>query len=116
MTITHARSIALSGLLVQERRLAASANNVANVNTDEYEAQRVETETARGGGVTSRLAPTGDPAPIIVDETGEPRTMSNTNLIQEQVNQMQARTAFSANLAVLRTADEMEESLLDVKG
>ncbi len=114
MSIGQARAIGLSGLRVQEQRLATSASNVANSQTDEYEARRVVSETARDGGVTSRQALTGAPAPVVVDESGE-RTLSNTDLIQERVTQLQARTAFKANLAVIRTADEMEESLLDEK-
>lgn len=114
MSISQARAIGLSGLRVQERRLSQSASNVANSQTDEYEARRVDAETTRGGGVTSHVTPTGAPAPVVVDEMGE-RTLSNTDLVQERVTQLQARTAFKANLAVIRTADEMEESLLDEK-
>jgi flagellar basal-body rod protein FlgC len=115
MSIDAARAIAVSGLTLQERRLAVSANNVANVNTDGFEAQRVEPETVRDGGVTSRIAPTGDPAPVVVNESGELETLSNTDLIQERVNQIEAQHAFAANVAVLQTADEMEASLLDLE-
>ncbi|TFW14719.1 flagellar hook protein FlgE [Brevundimonas intermedia] len=36
------------------------------------------------------------------------------NLAEETVERIQAKTAFSANAAVVRTADEMTGSLLDM--
>ena len=36
------------------------------------------------------------------------------NLAEETVERIQARTAFSANAAVLRTADDMTGTLLDM--
>ena len=36
------------------------------------------------------------------------------NLVKETVERIQAKTAFSANAAVVRTADEMTGTLLDI--
>jgi hypothetical protein len=36
------------------------------------------------------------------------------NLAEETVERIQAETAFTANAAVVRTADEMEGTLLDI--
>ncbi len=50
-------------------------------------------------------------------ETSARRTASGSlqTLEQDVVEQVQAKTAFSANIAVLRTADEMMGALLDLK-
>lgn len=115
MSLTVARHAALSGLDLQTRRMDVSASNVANLSTDEYQAARVEPVTQEQSGVDSRIALTGEPNPVTVDTEGQLRTLSNTNLAQERVSQIQASNAFSANLEVLKTTDEMERSLLDLK-
>jgi hypothetical protein len=50
-------------------------------------------------------------------ETSARRTASGSldTLPQDAVEQMEAKTAFSANVAVARTADEMIGALLDIK-
>ena len=50
-------------------------------------------------------------------ETGARRTASGTldTVAQDVVEQVQAETAFSAKVAVARTADQMLGALLDIK-
>lgn len=108
MTIGPARDIATSGLVHQQRRLDASASNVANVTTEGYRSLRVEGETREKGGVDSTVsraesAPTED-------------TLSDTDIATEQVHQISASASFKANLTVIETADEMDRALLDIKG
>jgi flagellar basal-body rod protein FlgC len=115
VTIKPARSVALTGLSLQRRRIEATAANVANAATDGYQAIRVEAIAEEGGGVSAHIATTPDPGVIVLDENGEPRTLSNTNLASETVAQIAASNAFAANVAVIETADEMDEALLDEK-
>lgn len=115
MTINPARALALSGLNLQRRRLETSSANVANATTDDYDALRVEAIAREGGGVDGRVSSTPDPGPPIVDENGEERTLSNTNLASERVVQITASRAFEANIAVFKAADEMDQALLDEK-
>lgn len=113
MSINPARSIALSGLNLQRRRIEATTVNVANAATDNYQAIRVEAIAEEGGGVSAHIATTPDPGVIVIDENGEPRTLSNTNLVNERVAQITASNAFAANVAVIETVDEMDRTLLD---
>jgi len=39
---------------------------------------------------------------------------SDVDLAQEATTQVEAKTAFTANVAVLKTADKMQQSLLDI--
>ncbi len=89
--------IAASGLALQEMRFAASADAVANVSTEGYEAKRVDSQESAVGGVRGRIVNTGE----------------RTSLINERVNQISTVAAYRANLSVIRTDDEMTGSLLD---
>jgi flagellar basal-body rod protein FlgC len=108
-------SIALSGLRVQSRRLAQSAENVANVNTDEFEGQRVTGEAAAGGGVVPRSAPTYSPRGVQVSDDGSTKFASNTDLADERVTQQSSLRSFQADVAVLRTSDQMLGELVNLK-
>ncbi len=90
-------STALSGLMASVARLNVSASNTANSQAD---------------GPLPRTPPS-QPLPAW---SGGPAVASpNVDLVAERVQQITARSAFMANLAVLKTAGEMEQSLLDVK-
>jgi flagellar hook protein FlgE len=108
-------SIALSGLRVQSQRLEQSAENVANVNTDEFEGQRVMPEAAAGGGVVARSAPTYSPRGYQVSDDASSKLASNTDLADETVTQLSSLRAFQADVAVLRTSDQMLGELVKLK-
>ena len=111
MQLGSLASIASSGLRVETRRLEQSAQNVANVNTDGYEAHRVESHSRAQGGVTAAVysrhglpaSAAGEPAPV----------PSSTDLAEERVTQLSSLRSFQANIAVLRTADAMLGELVD---
>ena len=50
MSVTHATSVAQSGMEVASRRLAVSAHNVANINTEGFQAMDVVAEQVEIGG------------------------------------------------------------------
>ncbi|HKP58029.1 MAG TPA: flagellar basal body rod C-terminal domain-containing protein [Polyangiales bacterium] len=103
-------SIANSGLRAETRRLEQSAQNVANINTDGYVASRVESRSQDHGGVS----------PAVYTRQGlhaqaGAAPESTTDLAEETVSQISSQHAFTANLAVLRTADAMLGELVDRK-
>lgn len=106
-------SIAASGLAVQSTRLAASAHNVANASTDGFRPVEVSAVEQEQGGVTAQIERS---AAVESQVDRNIVALSQTDLVKETVGQMGAAAAFRANLAVLRTADETFQSLLDVKG
>src|SRR3569832_2005188 len=94
-------SIALSSMSFASARAARSAQNVANVNTDGYEAQREVAREALHGGVTGSTQPTYAPAPTY--ERGADEVLgSNTDLISETVEQLGALQQFKASVALLK--------------
>lgn len=95
-------------------RLARSAQNVANVNTPGYQAEHVVARSQADGGVTGTAVPTGAPAPTF--ERGRDEVLgSNTDMISETAEQLGASQQFKASIALLKTDQDMTQSLLDLK-
>jgi flagellar basal-body rod protein FlgC len=115
MQIGSVVSIASSGLRFQAQRLTQSASNVANVNTDGFEAQRVIGNSQAAGGVVGHIAPTYTRHGTQVADDGSTRSLSNTDVAEETVTQIDSLRAFQANVAVLRTSDEMLGELVNSK-
>lgn len=127
--------IALSGLTAQTRRLDASASNVANVrSTGAIPAADGSTAVQRAVYQPLAVAQTdANPGtratytPIIPaylqehapdDSAANADGMvaaPNVDLAKERVNQIAANRAYGANIAVVRTQDEMLTSLLNSK-
>jgi flagellar basal-body rod protein FlgC len=129
-------SASLSGLMAQSKRLAVSADNIANMRSPglredgpaeqpgapgAYVPKRVDDVTTRGGGVRAEVRPV-DPPSVEVYAPSRPDADSNgvaaipnVNLAEELVTQIQAQRAYEANAAAIRTRDEVTDSLLDIK-
>jgi flagellar basal body rod protein FlgG len=103
-----------SGLLAASARVEQSANNVANLNTDNFKARRVVTREEPESGVSYRSVPTQAAAPSY-SRDGRLVVGSNTDVVEETVEQIGAVNAFKANLAVLRADNEMQKSLFAIK-
>jgi flagellar basal-body rod protein FlgC len=91
---------ALSGMSAAQTMFAASANNVANVNTDGYDAQRANLATTATGGVS--VASIGDSGGGGVD------------LGAEMPGQAMAEVAYTALARVIRVQDQTMSSLIDM--
>ena len=126
----NAIGIALSGLLGAAKKTEAVAANVANLNSagalDPADGPapygtRIATQAAReGGGVKTEIiakdpafVPAYSPDSPFADDNGL-IGVPNTNLAEEAVNLYLAKTAYKANIAVIKTAGEMQDELLGV--
>jgi len=89
---------ALSGLQAAQTQLQASANNVANAQTEGYRRDVVRQQAEPDGGVSAR-----------VEKLPEP----GADLAADLVEQKMASYTFQANLKVLKTADTLAGSVLD---
>ncbi len=107
--------ISLTGLEVAQRRLEASANNVANINTPAFKASEVVGVALPTGGVRADVRPTNDPASYAPGGNGGTILQSNTDPVREMVARTTAITSYRANVSTMRREDEAERSLLDVK-
>lgn len=95
-------SAGLSGVRSASFGLAVTANNVANVNTPDFRAQRLDFEEGAPGSGPLR-------------ETPGLRESSNVDLAVEITNLQVQSGAYRANLKVIQTADEILGATLDMK-
>jgi flagellar basal-body rod protein FlgC len=118
-------STALSGLQAATRRVSVSANNIANALTSRpasnpdgaFKAQRVVARSVPGGGVATDVV-NKDPATVTGPDPSVPGGVSvfpNVDFAEEAVNQIEAVASYRANLAVIRTQEKLDNSLLDIK-
>ena len=89
-------SIATSGLAAQRTRLQASASNIANINTADYQPLRVKINSGNTGVST-------DVVPV-----------EGRSLIRDIVTMSTAVRAYEANISVLRSADQMAQNTIDI--
>lgn len=92
-------SIALSGMNAAQTQLRASAHNVANLATAGFRRLEVSQSAQHGGGVTAETTRA---------------TVAQPALERDLVDQLKARHAFLANLAVFKTDNALAGELLDV--
>lgn len=91
--------IALSGITAYGIKQAVTANNVANLTTPDFKASTVSLEEQKEGGVTAQVSQGTD----------------SVEISREAVDMIATDIGFTANLKVLKTADEMTKKLLDIK-
>lgn len=133
--MVDAVSIALSGLTAQKQRLGVSATNIANMSTGgvvpengqvstvyrplQVNTQSVTFENGEGAGVQASVSEKNNPYSVVYDPNSvyanEEGLVAapNVDLAEESVNLLMTKTAYKANIAVMKTADEMTQSLLD---
>ncbi len=125
-------SATLSSLTAQSHSLAVSAANVANIRSlgvrpdgapqdpPGYQPQRVVQISGPAGTVISKAQAISPPSILVFDPNNPAAdseglvALPNVSLEEEFVVQLQAKTAYKANLAVLKTQEEVLGSLLDV--
>jgi len=119
--------IALSGLHANSKKVEASAANIANMTSSgrlsgegqqPYSAVTTVQEATESGGVKTTIVaknppftPAYDPGSPLADENGTVG-VPNVDLAEEAVNMSVAKAAYKANIATLKTADEMQQELL----
>ena len=120
---------ALSGLNASSQKLAASASNIANIDTvgsledggqAPYTPLTTTQSTGVGGGVTSKVVPKNNPfysaySPDsrFADENGI-IGVPNVDLAEEAVNSKIAEITYKANIKVIKAAEEMSDDLLSL--
>ena len=109
-------AVALSGIQAGGRMLGASAHNIANAQTENFKRTRATLEGASAGGVIVTLEKDNRSGPQF--STGDDpftfREGSNVELEEELIHTLKATHLIEANLASIRTQDQVLGSLLDI--
>jgi flagellar basal-body rod protein FlgC len=99
--------------------MGATADNIANVNTDGFKKNRATFQTGQNGGVRVEIRKDDSPG-FRYDVTENGKTVeketSNVDLSEEIPDLMVTKRAYQANLKTIETQDEMLGSLLDTIG
>jgi flagellar basal-body rod protein FlgC len=129
MSPVHA--IAQSGLNAATRRLEASASNIANMRSfgslsaheqpAVYAPLEVQLAAQAGGGVSANIAPSARAALLAYDPSASFANAKgyvaapDVDLTQEIIHLAVASYEMAANLAVIRTADNMTKAVLNAR-
>jgi flagellar basal-body rod protein FlgC len=92
-------SIATSALTAYSMRQNVTANNIANVATDNFKAAAVQFQEQKSGGVKGQVITGND----------------SVDISQEATALLQNSQDFKANLTTLKVADDMTKELLNIK-
>ncbi len=118
--------VSLSGMQAASTRMAASADNVANLQTrsikrggevvqEAYTPHDVQQSSIEPQGGVRATVRDRDPATVELPTfDGDVADYPNVNLEEEIIGQEVASYDFKANLKAIKTADEMMKNLLDI--
>ncbi|OPY88618.1 MAG: flagellar hook protein FlgE [Smithella sp. PtaU1.Bin162] len=109
---------ALTALKAFTGKLDVNANNIANINTNDFKKSRVELQEDYSGGVEVTISKIETPGmEFDPDEnTGAAQQSSNVNMEEEIADQMVAQYSYEANALIIKTAREIQKTLLDIMG
>jgi flagellar basal body rod protein FlgG len=110
-------SISLSGLNAFQKQLSVAANNLANLQTDDFKKSRTVLEAAQPQGVIAKSQKLELPGPLVFEQTPEGEQLveqSNVDVGEEMPNVLAGQRAYEANLKMLKVANETTGSLLDL--
>lgn len=107
----------LSALQAYRKSMRVTANNIANVNTEEFKKSRATMKEGLNGGVEVDVQKVNTPGHRYQELQGDQmveKETSNVNLEEELPDLMQTKRTYEANLKVLQTRDKMLGSMLDI--
>ena len=107
----------LSAVKAFGEKMGVTANNIANVETEEFKKSTATLVEGPKKNVEVEITQPDITGPVVVDETDGQLTekeMSNVDLAEEIPQTIIAQRGYEANLATLRTQDEMLKSIIDI--
>lgn len=106
----------MSALNAFTAKVDAAAGNIANSQTPGYKAAKVTLKGDAGSGVVAEVSRDESQGPLaVIGPGGDTVELSNVDLAGEMVGMIEAQRGFEANVKVIKTADEMLGTLLDIK-
>ena len=109
----------ISALQAYKTRMGVTADNIANVNTDEFKKSKVSLKEGTNGDVQVNINRVDTPGHRYQELEGDQlveREGSNVNLEEEVPEMMVTQRSYEANLKVLQTQDKLLGTLLDTIG
>lgn len=108
---------ALSGIQAFSLKTQATANNIANLNTDGFQRDVVTLSSQSPQGVVAEVNKDQTPGALMVETTAAGEEMveqSNVDLVREVPELLMDKQGFNAALKTLQVSDQMTETLIDL--
>lgn len=93
---------------------AVTANNVANVASNDFSSTRADMVEGDAGNVTVSLSENTSPGPQVTQSDGSVQELSNTDLTQEFTGLIRFSSGYGANAKAIQTADEMSGTAVNM--
>lgn len=103
----------LAALTTFGKKLANSASNIANSNTDGYKKTVARIREDRNN-LPEILVERSESPGALIEEAGVMRETSNVDLVEELPQMMITLRCYQANIKALKAQDEILESTLDM--
>ena len=108
MDIQSTSKMGISAMNAASQNIAATANNVANLQSENYQARRLEqTELETGGTRNNQMR--------LSQQEPTPPGGSNVELEREMTNLIVDQNAYEANAAMVRATNQMMGAVLDLR-
>ena len=107
-------SNSVSGIQAALKLQSVSANNIANSSTDGFKSDVAVVEAEDNGGVKVTITKNTEPGVVHDRGDGAEIESSNVDIASEITNQISSKSFLQANVAAIKTTDEMLGSLLDI--
>ena len=107
----------LSAIRAFGEKLGVAANNIANVETEEFKKREATLVEGPKKNLEVEISQPDIIGPVVVDAADgqlKVKEMSNVDLAEEIPQTIIAQRGYEANLATLRTQDEMLKSIIDI--
>ena len=115
--MTFSLQSTLSAITAFGQKMGVTANNIANVETEGFKKSTATLVEGCKKNVEVEVEQPDIPGPVVVDDADDQlteREMSNVDLTEEIPQTIVAQRGYEANLATLRTQDEMLKSIIDI--
>ncbi len=113
-----ALNIGLTSLRAYQRALDSSSHNIANANSSGFQVEQAQFQEAPAGGVVVNISQNGSAASNSASGSITPATLppqaSGTDLSTELVNSIQYKTGFEFSVQIVKAADEVLGTLIDI--
>lgn len=93
---------------------AVNANNIANVESDNFKSSRAVMNEGGDGGVKVTLSQNSAQGPLVAKSDGSTKELSNTDLATEFTSMINNQSAYGANIKTVQAQDQMKGTLINM--
>jgi len=109
----------ISALKAFGAKMGVTANNIANVESEEFKKSSALLQEGERGSVKVDISRIDTPGAIgtkYIDDEQVETEMSNVDLAEEIPETIPTQRGYEANLTVIKTKDEMLATIIDILG